>query len=283
MKMAEISILMPVYNAEAFIKEAIDSILNQIFQDFELLALDDGSTDCSAEIVRSYSDPRIRYVSCSHDYTATLNKGLEMAQGRYIARMDADDIMMPERLQTQYGYMEASPHIAACGAYVQTFGYESETVTTPIEHGDIIQQMLNGNPVSNTSGFIRKDVLIKNNIRYREGYFFACDYKFWTEIARAGKLANIPEILVRYRKHNRQVTVTHKMQIMAATGVIQNEMIQYFLSAFSPSGELGTMVAEKVLPGIQLFNERGFFSQELYLKFMYELIHGLRQRGNFKI
>jgi glycosyltransferase involved in cell wall biosynthesis len=281
--MAEISILMPVYNTEAFIRETIDSILNQTFPDFELLAMDDGSTDRSAEIIRSYSDPRIRYVSCSHNFIATLNKGIETAQGRYIARMDADDIMTPERLQTQFDYMESNPHIAACGAYMQTFGYDSGTITAPIEHEDIIQQMLIGDPIANPTGFIRKDVLIEHNIRYQEGYSFADDYKFWTEIAKVGKLSNIPKILVKYRKHNQQVTVTHNRQIIEATSVIQNEMLQYFLAAFSPSEELGIIVAEKVLPGIKLFNERGFFSEELYFKFMYELIHGLRQRGNFKI
>jgi glycosyltransferase involved in cell wall biosynthesis len=281
--MAAVSVLMPVYNADTFIKETMDSILSQTFQDFELLVMDDGSTDRSAEIIHSYSDPRIRYVLCPHDYISTLNKGIEMAQGNYIARMDADDIMMPERLQTQFDYMEANPDIAACGAYMQTFGYTSKTITVLIEHEDIIQQMLIGNPISNPTGFIRKEVLIKYDILYREGYFFADDYKFWTEIAKVGKLANIPKILVKYRTHNKQVSVARNSQMMATSRAIQYEMLQYFLDAFSPSGELGNMVAEKVLPGIKLFNEKEFFSQELYLKFMYELIHGLRQRGNFKI
>jgi glycosyltransferase involved in cell wall biosynthesis len=281
--MAAISVLMPVYNADIFIKDTIDSVLNQTFQDFELLIMDDGSTDSSAEIIRSYSDSRINYVLCSHDFIATLNKGIEIAQGKYIARMNADDIMMSERLQIQFDYMEANPQIVACGAYMQAFGYSSETIMTPIEHEDIIQRMLIGDPISNPTGFIRKDVLIEHNIRYQEGYSFADDYKLWSEIAKVGKLANIPRTLVKYRTHNKQATVTHNRQIMAASCVIQYEMLQYFLAALSPSEELGIVVAEKVLPGIESLNERGFFSQELYFKFMYEVIHGLRQRGNFKI
>jgi glycosyltransferase involved in cell wall biosynthesis len=281
--MVAISVLMPVYNADSFIKETINSGLNQTFQDFELLVMDDGSTDRCAEIIHSYSDPRIHYHLCPHNFIATLNKGIEVSQGKYIARMDADDIMMPERLQIQFDYMETNPQITACGAYMQAFGYSSETIKTPVEHEDIIQHMLIGTPISNSTGFIKKDVLIEHNIRYQDGYSFADGYKLWTEIAKVGKLANIPKTLVKYRKHNAQVSVTHNKQIMAASCVIQYEMLQYFLAAFEPSSELGFIVAEKVLPGIERLNENGFFSQEQYFKFMYELIHGLKQRGNFKI
>jgi glycosyltransferase involved in cell wall biosynthesis len=91
--MAAISVLMPVYNTDAFIKETIDNIINQSFGDFELLAMDDGYTDKSAEIIRSYSDPRIQYKHCSHDFVATLNMGIEIAQGKYIVRIDHYDLM----------------------------------------------------------------------------------------------------------------------------------------------------------------------------------------------
>jgi glycosyltransferase involved in cell wall biosynthesis len=135
--MNTITVLIPVYNAGNFIRETIDSVLCQTFQDFELLTMDDGSTDNSADIIRSYSDSRIKYVSCPHDFVSTLNKGLDMAQGKYIALLDHDDMMMPERLQTQFDYMEANPDIAACGAYMQTFGNTYYTMTYPAEHDDI--------------------------------------------------------------------------------------------------------------------------------------------------
>jgi glycosyltransferase involved in cell wall biosynthesis len=281
--MNAISVLIPVYNAGDFIRETIDSVLCQTFSDFELLLMDDGSTDRSAEIIHSYSDPRIRYQLCPHDFIATMNKGIEEARGKYIALIDHDDLMMPDRLQIQFDYMEANTDIAACGAYMQAFGNGSYTMTVPAKHDDIFQYMLFTDPIFNPTGFIRKDILIEHNIRYQNGYSFACDYKFWTEMVKVGKLANIPKTLVRYRTHSKQTTVVYGNQVMAAVCVIQYEMLQYFLAAFSPSEELGTIAAEKVLPGIELLNERGFFPRELYFKFMYELINGLRQRGNFKI
>jgi radical SAM protein with 4Fe4S-binding SPASM domain len=266
--MAAISVLIPVYNADTFIKETIDSVLFQSFRDFELLIMDDGSTDHSAKIICSYSDPRIRYELCPHNFTATLNKGIEMTQGKYIALIDHDDMMMPERLQTQFDYMEANPDIAACGAYMQTFGSSSFKMTVPTEHDDIFRSMLLNNPIFNPTGFIRKNVLIEHNIRYQDGYSFTCDYKFWTDIVKVGKLANLPKILTKYRTHGKQTNIIYGNQMAAAACVIQYEMLQYFMTAFAPSEEMGTIAAEKVLPGIEILNERGFFPRELYFKFM---------------
>ena len=281
--MPEISILMPIYNAEAFLKETVDSILRQTFTDYELLAMDDGSTDRSAEIIRSYNDSRIQYVLCPHDFIATLNRGIEMAQGKYIARMDHDDQMMPDRLQIQYDFMEQHPEIAACGSYMQTFGADSRTIQVLTEHDDIIQYMLQGNPMANPTGFIRRSVLMEHGIRHEDGYSFADDFKLWSEIAKVGRLANIPKILTKYRTSNKQASVINYAPMMAATCVIQYEMLQHFLGAFEPVEELGQMVAEKMLPGIEQLNEKGFFSKDLYFKLMYELIHGLRQKGNFTV
>jgi glycosyltransferase involved in cell wall biosynthesis len=281
--MVAISVLMPVYNADAFIKETMDSVLSQSFRDFELLIMDDGSTDRSAEIIRSCSDPRIRYELCPHDFIATLNRGIEKAQGKYIARMDHDDLMVPERLQIQYDFMETHPEIAACGACMHTFGSNSYAINVLTEHNDIIQYMILGNPMANPTAFYRRSVLTEHNIRHEEGYSFADDYKLWSEIAKVGKLANIPKALTKYRTSDKQASVLNYVPMMAASTVIRYETVQYFLSAFSPAGELDSMVAEKVLPGIEQLNDRGFFSQDTYFKFMYELIRGLSLRNSLNL
>ncbi|MDR1583216.1 MAG: glycosyltransferase family 2 protein, partial [Prevotellaceae bacterium] len=122
MKNIPISIIIPIYNAESFLSETIDSVLSQTFSDFELLTLDDCSTDKSAEIIKSYNDPRIRYVKCTHDFIGTLNKGLSLSRGKYIAQIDHDDMMLPYRLQTQYDFMENNPDVVACGGYMIAFG-----------------------------------------------------------------------------------------------------------------------------------------------------------------
>jgi glycosyltransferase involved in cell wall biosynthesis len=281
--MVTISVLIPVYNADTFIRETIDSVLFQSFRDFELLIMDDSSTDHSAEIIRSYSDPRIRYELCPHNFIATLNKGIEIAQGKYIARLDHDDLMTTDRLQTQYNFMEAHPEIAACGACMQTFGSSSYEINVLTEHNDIVQYMILGNPMANPTAFYRRSVLIEHNIRHEEGYSFADDYKLWSEIAKVGKLANIPKILTKYRTSDKQASVVNYGPMMAASCVIQYEMLQYLLNAFSPSDRLDTMIAEKILPGIEELNDKGFFSKDTYFKFMYELIRGLSQRNCFNL
>lgn len=113
-----VSVCMPMYNASEYLRECIDSVLAQSFEDFEFLIVDDGSTDDSVSIVRFYADPRIRLIQNNHDYIGSLNILLDEARGKYIARMDADDVMMPERLQVQYDYMEENTDVDILGGCV---------------------------------------------------------------------------------------------------------------------------------------------------------------------
>ena len=114
-----ISVILPVYNAERFLREAIDSVLKQTFVDFEFIILNDGSTDKTEDIILSYKDPRIRYVKNEKNLKLikTLNKGVDMARGKYIARMDADDISLPERFEKEVAYLEAHPDVAVVSCY----------------------------------------------------------------------------------------------------------------------------------------------------------------------
>lgn len=121
-----ISVCIPVYNAEAYISECIESVLHQSFTDFELLIADDGSTDHSLDIIKSYQDLRIRILTGNHDYITTLNLLLTEAKGKYIARMDADDRMIQDRLLWQFEYMETHPEIDALGGGLRMFGNTTE-------------------------------------------------------------------------------------------------------------------------------------------------------------
>lgn len=278
-----ISVIMPVFNGEMFVKETIDSILCQTFTDFELLALDDGSTDHSAEIIQSHNDPRIKYILCPHDFISTLNHGIALAQGKYIARIDHDDLMVVDRLRIQFEFMEKHSEIAACGGYMETFGNYTQIISVLTEHDDIMFNMLLGNTMANPTGFIRKNILLDYNIRHEYGYSFADDYKLWSEIAKVGKLANIPQVLTKYRVSNSQTTATHYDSMMSATTVIQTEMLIYFLDHFKPVEEFGFIVANNLLPSIKKLNDNDFFSEEVYFNLMYELIIKLRERGNFTL
>ena len=278
-----ISVVIPVYNAESFLQETIDSILCQTFTDFELLVMDDGSTDNSPAIAQSYTDPRVKYIPCPHDFIGTLNRGLELSNSKYIALIDHDDMMVSYRLKTQYEFMEANSEIAACGGYSLSFGNYSREEEVPLEHQEIIQTMLLHSPILNPTGFIRRKVLADNHIKYKRGYSYSTDYKLWSEIAKKGKLANIPQILTLYRVHNEQTSVKYHKKCMKGGQKVKMEMLEYFLSHLKEGDELADAIDRDFIPAIDDLGETGIFSEELFFQFMYELIVSLMKKGVIEI
>jgi len=219
-----ISIVMSVYNASACLCDALDSVLQQTFSDFELLVVDDGSTDNSIEVVKSYIDHRIRLITNTHNFISSLNKGINAATGKYIARMDADDIVFPCRLQTQFDFMESHPDIDICGSYAAMFGEMQGIMQRPVEHKDIISTMLLSNPVIHPSVMIRVSMLRQSGCLYSYSYPCAEDYKLWTKLALKGlKFANISEPLLRYRISPQQVTRTSPEDMYASSVKIRLE------------------------------------------------------------
>jgi glycosyltransferase involved in cell wall biosynthesis len=228
-----ISVIMPVYNAAGFLQESIDSILNQTFTDFELLIIDDGSVDNSREIIRSYTDNRIILIENRHDFIASLNTGLERAKGTYIARMDADDQMHPERFEIQLRYMEEHPDITVCGSWMQMFNDKGAFQTARQYEGYIGNPLLN--LLSNCIMFhpttmMRKAFLIKHNLKY-EYYLHAEDYKLWFEVAKKGGVFyTIPQMLLYYRISDGQVSSAHREEQKATSWQIKLEIADYLVS-----------------------------------------------------
>jgi glycosyltransferase involved in cell wall biosynthesis len=205
-----ITVLMPVYNTAAYLREAIESILNQNFGDFELLIIDDASTDDSFQIASSYTDPRVQVVRkpANSGYTDSLNQGLQLARGEYIARMDSDDISDTERFRKQVEFMDAHPEIGLCGTWVEAFGAINEIWRTETEHESIRAQMLFFCPVTHPTVLIRKAVLAVPNLCYNRAFEPAEDYDLWERLLQHCQLANLPEVLLRYRVHEKQVSAT---------------------------------------------------------------------------
>ena len=206
----QISILMPVYNCALYLAEAIDSILNQTFTDFELIVLDDGSTDGSAEIAKSYNDSRIVY-HCNEKNLGlanNLNVGLRMAKGKYIARMDGDDISLPERLQTQFDYLESHPDIDLCSCGLQMFGTENTVWVRESNPEAVKITMIFYSPVLHASSVWRREAFEKHNLYYDQNAFPAEDYDLWARAIFHCRLVNIPQVLYKYRIHGIQVTKT---------------------------------------------------------------------------
>jgi glycosyltransferase involved in cell wall biosynthesis len=198
----KVTVLMPVYNGEKYLSEAIDSILAQSYKNFELLIINDGSTDNCVSIINSYNDPRIRLVHNEKNLKliATLNKGLELAQGEYIARMDCDDISLPERLAKQVAFMDSNPAIGICGTWVKTFGeLDGHVWQFPPEPDQIKAGLFFENQIAHPSVLIRRASLKEFNLSYDPQEVHAEDYGLWLKCSRLFSMANVPEVLLMYR------------------------------------------------------------------------------------
>lgn len=208
--MSKVSVIMPAYNAEKYIGEAIESILTQTYRDFELIIVNDGSIDRTEKIILSYSDSRIVYLKNETNIkiSDTLNRGINIAQGEYIARMDSDDIALPERFERQVAYMDQNPKCVVCGTAAILFGegMQEKTVVPTDDPGYVKGQMVFQCPVIHPSVMIRKSTLQQNQIHYNSEYNGTEDFELWWRLARYGEVISLREKLIRYRMHPNQIT-----------------------------------------------------------------------------
>lgn len=206
----KISVIMPAYNAEKYIAEAIESILSQTFTDFEFIIINDASTDSTKEVVKSFKDQRIKLINNEQNQgvAESLNIGISVAKGQYIARMDADDIALPHRFQTQFEFMEQNPDIDICGSWVKTFGTKDGTLKHPLSNEDIKDATFF------YCSLVHPTTIFKNelNLRYSSEFPRAEDYDLWTHMIDKLKFANIPENLLLYRVHDNKVGNLHKSE-----------------------------------------------------------------------
>lgn len=229
-KNPKITVLMPVYNAESYLREAIDSIFNQSFTNFEFLIINDASTDSSKNIILSYKDPRIRYFENKKNLgvARTLNKGLRLAKGKYIARMDADDISFPTRLEKQVEFMDKHPGIAVCGTWLKAiFDTKSEIWKVPDDFETIRCLMLFHSVIYHPTVIIRTEIIKKYNFQYKTTYPYAEDYELWLRIAKNSLLANLPEVLLHRRiRENKHIDNYLKVQARSADKIRLSQIQQ---------------------------------------------------------
>lgn len=226
-----ISICMSMYNAGPYLRECIDSVLAQTFEDFEFIIVDDGSEDDSAAIVASYADPRIRLIRGDHDYVASLNRSLDEARGRYVARMDADDVMHPERLARQFAYMEAHPDVDLTGGRMTAF---RDDIGIPlfelyVREGRLdLADLLDGCCICHPTVMVRTDRLnAPARLRYRKEWVYAEDYDLWVEMLGHGlRLVNLPDIMAYYRLHPGQVTACRRDDQGEKSGAIRERALR---------------------------------------------------------
>lgn len=231
-----ISVIMSNYNTpEVYLCEAIESVLNQTYTDFEFIIVDDCSTDNSLEIISSYKDPRISIIKneVNMGITQSLNRALAKSKGKYVARMDADDICLPERFQKQVDYLENHPDTIVCGTWVELFGdgasvyHEKYSCKVLPEREELQINLLFGNHMNiiHPTAMFNHKLLKDNKITYNENYIFAQDYRMWVECAQKGELANVPEVLFKYRIHNKAVSSDKKsIQTECAKNIMAEQL-----------------------------------------------------------
>ncbi len=212
--MVKVTIILPVYNGERYLRDAIDSVLSQSYRDFELWVVNDGSTDNSMAIVDSYSDPRVKRIDnpCNMGLVATLNRAFSMVNTPFIARMDDDDIWHPEKLELQMALMESRPDIGLCGTSIHKFGDYDRICVFPEESDALKVGLLFYCMMSHPSVVYRRQVLIKNNLSYRVDFFPAEDYKMWIDILKCSSIYNLQKPLVEYRQHQGQICQEKKVE-----------------------------------------------------------------------
>lgn len=196
---------MPVYNTEEYLREAIESILNQTFKNFEFLIIDDGSIDNSKNIILSYDDPRIRFISHEQNkkLIATLNEGIEMANAPLIARMDADDISLPDRLEKQVKFMNENPEYVLLGSaceIIDKYGKTTRKSSTFYDDETLRLSLALSTSFAHGSVMFRKKTALEAG-GYSADAYLAEDCDFWMRLAKFGKIANLPEYLFKYRSN----------------------------------------------------------------------------------
>lgn len=211
--MVKITTLTSVFNGERFLRESIESVLNQTFQDFEFIIVDDGSTDKTPEILDSYRDSRIVRIVNSPNLglIESLNKGLERAKGELIARHDADDISLPNRLEKQAALLDKNPDYVLVGSTYELITESGRPIRVekfPTTDAAIRWHSLFHNPFAHNAVMFRGDVIRANGLRYDKNALHAEDYAFWSKLLQFGRAMNDPYPLVKYRLHGAQVSQT---------------------------------------------------------------------------
>lgn len=252
-----VSVVLPVYNGEKYLNEAIDSILNQTFTDFEFIILNDGSTDETEEIILSYADPRIRYVKneTNLQIVKTLNKGISLAKGKYIARTDADDFSLPHRLAIQLKYMQSHPEVIVCGSYIQIYEQPKRIWKVPVQDEAIKAMLLFESCLLHPTVIFTKDMALNN--KYRSSFLGAEDYDLWERLSEDSNthFANIPEVLLLYRLHpnddrrNYKARQRHLANLirhrqLKKLGIITHEQNFLFHETFSYNDDITFQLAD---------------------------------------
>lgn len=277
----KVTVLMPAYNAAKYIAEAIDSVLAQTFTDFELLIIDDGSTDNTAGEIKKFNDLRIRLIEFGHKgISPTLNYGLNEARGYYIARFDADDVCNPERLRIQYDFMQTNPDYILSGSEADYMDLNGEYVFTLKYRGysDAGIRSLGPEvcPFSHVTVMYKKDEVIKAG-GYDSNAFTFEDHLLWLKLIKRGKVCNLAQPLVSVRFNPESVTIDEKWR-----GKLFNELKYACLRRGSVTSEEGDRLRQIVKEQDSDKIKKGAYYSLIAKKYLWDNYHPAKARKNLE-
>ncbi|MGB8454201.1 MAG: glycosyltransferase family A protein [Anaerocolumna sp.] len=279
--MNRVTVFMPVYNAEKYLRQSIDSILNQTFQNFDFIIVEDASSDHSMEILRSYNDKRIKVYQNERNMgiSYTRNKGLELCKTEYMALLDDDDIAMPYRIEHEVEYLDEHPEIDVIGGHQRQIDANGKDLNKQwsvyLNPKYIKACLMTGNTMVNGSTMFRKKLIDENHIRYQDHCFGAEDYRFWVECSIKGTLANLDEVLLLWRNgHGNETSRSSRYNLKERKEFIDG-IHTYALK------ENGFNLNDNQLGIInKAFMEEGTIDSEVELKRLYEALRTIADQAN---
>jgi len=235
-----VSVIMPIYNAQKYLREAVDSILVQTLSDFELIILNDGSADSSHAILSEYEakDTRIVYKNFPQNrgLPSVLNDGIRISHGKYIARMDQDDISLPERLDKQVNYMQKHPEVGICGSWVEIIGERAgKNIKFPCTHDEIYAKMLFENALVHPTVIMRSSIICNQGLFYDTQAIHIEDYELWSGALPFVRFANIPEPLLQYRMHGANTFNLHANKQSKRRAIVYSRFLSRLNIEYTPS------------------------------------------------
>ena len=236
-----VSVILPAYNAENTIAEAIKSIIDQTYNNWELIVINDGSSDRTEDIILSFTDKRIKYYKNqgNKQLIYTLNRGLSLATGKYIARMDADDICFPQRFEKQVDFMEKHSNVIVCGTQIKYFGTKRtkyKKLSFPLGDSELKDMLAISTCFAHPSVMVRKSVIAESGVTYDVNYKNAEDYSFWIDLIPYGDFANIHEPLLFYRVSDTQISQPSNLQTTKSVIACKKKYLKkYFEEVFVES------------------------------------------------
>lgn len=278
--MSRVTVFMPVYNAERFLKQAIDSLLNQTYRDFELLIIEDASTDHSLEILKSYNDTRIKLFKNESNMgiSYTRNRGLELCNSEYMALLDDDDIAIPYRLEHEVQYLDEHPDVDVVGGHqrqIDEYGNDlNKQWSVYLNPKYIKAYLMTGNTVVNGSTMFRKKFIDEYNLRYQEHCYGAEDYRFWVECSLKGTIANLDEVMLLWRNGHGNETGRALNEYVAERKLFIDKIHNYVLE------ENGFILDEKQLFAFnKMFFEDAIVETKEDLTELYNVLYSIAKQS----